>query len=84
MREGHSEIVLLPHHRDPAPMRLFRSIFDIMREYPEMVGRERWCDRVFCERYTGETCAISELMGGCAPAVIRYFERAVRWAGMPL
>ncbi|MSV30013.1 MAG: hypothetical protein EXQ52_14895 [Bryobacterales bacterium] len=81
VRSGASEVVMMRHYREPARFRVLKSVFDIMRDYPDLPGRERWCDRVLCKRYTGEVCSLSEVWGGTLPAVIRYFEKAVRLAG---
>jgi hypothetical protein len=81
VRAGTSEIVFLLHYREPVRFRLFKSVIDIMGQYPELPGRERWSDRVLCRGYTGVTASLSEMWNGEFPAVIRYFERIVRLAG---
>ena len=80
VRAGTSEIVFLPHYREPVRFRLLKSVIDIMRNYPALPGRERWSDRVLCRRYTGVNCSLSEMWTGEIPGVIRYFERIVRLA----
>jgi hypothetical protein len=80
VRAGTSEIVFLLHYREPVRFRLLKSVIDIMRTYPELPGRERWCDRLLCRSYTGDTRSLSEMWNGKLPAVIRYFERIVRLA----
>jgi hypothetical protein len=81
VRAGTSEIAFLPHYREPVRFRLLKSVIDIMSNYPDLPGRERWTDRVLCRRYTGATCSLSEMWNGEFPAVIRYFEKIVRLAG---
>jgi hypothetical protein len=80
VRAGTSEIVLMPHYREPNRFRLLKSVVDIMRNYPELPGRERWCDRILCRSFTGGTGPLSEMWNGQFPAVIRYFERVVELA----
>ena len=82
VREGWSQIFLLPHYREALKYRLVKSVFDIMGDYPELPGREHWTDRVLCQRYTGETCSLAALWPGKLPAVVRSFERVVHLAGM--
>jgi hypothetical protein len=81
VRAGVSEVVLMRHYREPVRFRLLKSVFDIMRNYPDLPGREHWTDRVLCLRYTGEMCSLSQLWSGKPPAIIRHFEKAVRLAG---
>jgi hypothetical protein len=83
VRAGVSEVVLLPNYREPVRFRLCKSLLDIMREYPELPGRERWSDRVFCCTYTGDTNSLSQMVNGGAPHVVRYFERAVKLTCAP-
>jgi len=80
VRDGTSEMVFLLHYREPNRFRLLKSVVDIMRNYPELPGRERWCDRILCRSFTGATCSLSEAWNGEFPAVIRYFESIVRLA----
>jgi hypothetical protein len=81
VRAGLSDLVLLLHYREPLRFRLLRSVFDIMRDYPDLPGREHWSNRVLCRRYTGEARPLSEIWNGRLPAVIRWFERFVHLLG---
>jgi hypothetical protein len=47
VREGHSTTVFLPHYREPMALRILQASWDILRNYPEYPGRERWTDRVY-------------------------------------
>jgi hypothetical protein len=78
VRQGASEIVFLDHYRDPRILRIIRAICDVMGDYPDVAGRERWDDRVHCRRFSGEIVPISELWNGDVPRVVRLFEGAVR------
>jgi hypothetical protein len=80
VRGGASDVAFLPHYREPVRFRLLKSVIDIMRTYPELPGRERWCDRVLCRSFSGVTRSLSESWDCQFPAVIRCFERIVQLA----
>ena len=78
VRQGASEIVFLDHYRHPRAVRIIRAICDIMGDFPDLAGRERWDDRVHCRRFSDEIMPISELWNGYVPRVVRLFEGTVR------
>ncbi|MBI4877640.1 MAG: hypothetical protein HY822_23660 [Acidobacteria bacterium] len=81
VRGGASEVAVLERYREPLRYRILKSVFDIMREYPELPGRVRWSDRVFCQIYSGAIQPMSQIWNGHTPQVVRYFERGVKLSG---
>lgn len=51
IRAGHSTIVFMPRYREPMALRILEASWDVLRNYPEYPGRERWTDRIY---YRGE------------------------------
>jgi hypothetical protein len=78
VRAGSSEIVFLNHYREPRRVRIFRTLCDVMGDYPELPGREHWTDRMYCRLYSGATVPLSQVWNGNVPGVVRYFDRSIR------
>ena len=47
VRSGYSRVVFMPQYREPMALRIMDTAWDILRPYPDYLGRERWTDRVF-------------------------------------
>jgi hypothetical protein len=46
--DGLSHMVFMPQYQDPLPLRMWKFLLDVIREYPENpVGSRTWDDRVF-------------------------------------
>ena len=80
VRGGHSVVAIQERYREPRGFRIIKALSDIMGEYPEIPSRVRWSDRVYCNRYTGATVSISELLNGDMPRSLRLFDGATRLA----
>ena len=44
IRAGYSNVLFMPHYREPIALRILETAWDILRPYPECRGRERWTD----------------------------------------
>jgi len=80
--DGVSHILFLPRYREPFQLRLCEMVWDILRDYPELTGRERWTDRVFFRTLAGSELPLSRCWQGDGPgavsaslAIIRLFGR---------
>jgi len=51
VRSSYSQVLFMPHYREPMSLRILETAWDILRPYPEYPGRERWTQRIF---YRGE------------------------------
>jgi len=71
VRDGHSSLVLMPHYREPMPLRLLEACWDILRPYPEYLGRERWTDRIFYRGDDGLARPLSTIWQDRVPWVLR-------------
>ncbi len=83
VRAGRSEIAVLDHYREPLRFRLLKSVCDIMGYYPELPGRSRWSDRVYCRLHSGATAPLSQVLDGNVPCVVRCFEHLTHLARNP-
>jgi hypothetical protein len=64
---GRSHILVLPHYREPMPLRLLEASRDILRPYPEYPDRRLWTDRIFYRGTDGIARSLGELWRGTAP-----------------
>jgi hypothetical protein len=71
VRAGHSSVLFMPHYREPMPLRVLETAWDILRPYPEYPGRERWTDRVFYRSSDGFARPLSMIWGRRMPWVLR-------------
>jgi len=81
--EQRSTVLFMPQYRDPIPARYIEFIWHAIRNYPDFPGRERWVDRVYFQRESGEiiTCGSEWTDGG--PAVVRAFVAAIGLLAAP-
>ncbi len=77
-RESH--VVFMPQYRAPLKLRVFQTMADVVREYPQnMQGRRLWSDRCFYrDPESGEKHTLSTVWRDGGPLVIRQFIRAMR------
>jgi hypothetical protein len=82
-REQRSTVLFMPQYRDPIPARYIEFIWHAVRNYPDFPGRERWVDRVYFQRESGEiiTCGSEWTDGG--PAVVRAFVAVIGLLAAP-
>jgi hypothetical protein len=73
----------MPQYRDPIPARYIEFIWHAVREYPEFSGRERWVDRVFFQRESGEIITVGSEWKDGGPAVVRAFVAAIGLLAAP-
>lgn len=80
MRDGApSQVLILPAYREPYRMRYAEALWDVVRDYPERVGRERWTDRFYYRAANGEHLPFSEAWGGGdGPGIIGTFLSLIR------
>jgi len=71
VKAGYSSVAMMPHYREPMPLRVMEACRDILRPYPEYPGRERWTDRVFYRGEEGVARPLSQVWAGRVPWVIR-------------
>jgi len=71
VRSGHSSILVMPHYREPIPVRMLEAIWDILRSYPEYAGRRRWTDRIFYRGDDGIARPLSAVWQDRLPWVVR-------------
>src|SRR5271157_795392 len=71
VRAGHSSVLFMPHYREPMPLRVLETAWDILRPYPEYPGRERWTDRVFYRSGDGVARPLSMIWGPRMPWILR-------------
>jgi hypothetical protein len=71
IRSGHSSILFMPHYKEPMPIRILETSWDILRPYPEYPGRERWTDRVFYKAEDGTPQPLSTVWRERIPWVVR-------------
>jgi hypothetical protein len=83
IRGGHSSVVLMPHYREPMPLRVLEATRDILRLYPEYPGREHWTDRVFYRGSDGVARSVAQIWGGNIPAVVRPVTGMVQFFAHP-
>jgi len=54
VRSGCSHVLFLPQYREPLGLRVLQTICEILRDCPDLGGREKWTDRVFYAPRDGE------------------------------
>jgi hypothetical protein len=82
-RERRSEVLFMPQYRDPIPARYIEVIWQAVRSYPEFDGRQRWVDRVFYVRDSGETVSIAEISPNGGSALVRSLIALVGFLASP-
>jgi hypothetical protein len=73
VRAGYSQVLFMPHYREPMALRILEMAWQILRPYPEYRGREHWTDRVFYR--TAE---------GVAQPLVTVWKDGVPWTVRPV
>jgi hypothetical protein len=81
VRAGCSDVLFLPQYREPLGLRILQAISEILQQCPDLVGREKWTDRVFYAPRDGELRPLSSAWKDGGPAVARWFVRGIELAG---
>jgi hypothetical protein len=71
IRAGYSNVVFMPHYREPMALRILETAWDILRPYPEYRGREHWTDRVFYRDEGGVAQPLSTVWRNEIPWIVR-------------
>ena len=80
-RRRRSQILALKEYREPYNVRFAESLWDILRDYPESLGREHWPDRVFYREEDGRFLPLSHAWREEAPAIAKLLQFGVRLLG---
>lgn len=80
VRDGLSQVLILPQYRESRRFRMIRAIADILRhDESHQFGWHRWSDRIFFRTLEGQTETLGTLWeNGREPVLIREFIRIVR------
>ena len=71
IRAGHSKVLFMPHYREPMALRILETAWQILRPYPEYLGREDWMDRVFYRDAHGVAEPLSAVWKDRVPWIVR-------------
>jgi hypothetical protein len=71
-RDSISDLLVMPHYREPLAVRYAEAIWETIREYPGLEGRSHWTDR-FYQRTPAGNIAFTELWTNGAPGAIGVF-----------
>lgn len=87
-RDGRSDVLLMPHYREPLLFRKVQAVCDVLRDYPDHTyGAPRWTERAFFKDAAGRLRSLAELWPDGDPAAVRASRRAiqslVRWPLRP-
>ena len=61
--EKKSIVLFMAHYRRPITVRYAENVNAMIKQYPDMPGREAWYDRVFYRCPDGVTRSFTEMMG---------------------
>jgi hypothetical protein len=81
--EHRSAVLFLPQYRDSIAQRYIEFIWHAVRDYADFPGRQRWVDRVFFQRESGETVSCRSTWPHGGPAVIRGFISVIGFLASP-
>ena len=71
VRAGKSTVLFMPHYREPMALRILETAWQILRPYPECLGRERWTDRVFYRNDEGTALPLSMVWKDRVPWMVK-------------
>jgi hypothetical protein len=78
-RDRSSQVLFLTQYREPLKLRMIETMWDIVRDYPELpIGRRRWSERVFFQQDDGVEKPLSAFWKGDGPWPVRCFLAALR------
>lgn len=79
VREGHSDIVVMPQYQEDLRLRILHSLVDVLRDYPSFPEeRRRWTDRVLFQNDEGTIKTLSDLWLNGSPKVVQLFISGIR------
>ena len=78
---GRSSILVMPQYREPMAQRILEASRDILRNYPEYPGRERWADRIFYRGEDGVARTVAQIWQGREPWWLTGAAGAVQFFG---
>lgn len=80
-----SQVLFLPQYRESIAARYIEFIWQAVRTYPDLNGRERWVDRVFFERLKepGVIVPLSSEWTNGGPAIARWIISTVGFLAAP-
>jgi hypothetical protein len=76
-----SDLLFMPHYREPFRFRYLEAIWDVVRDYPEYAGRTRWSDRCFFVADDGKHLPLSSIWNGDEPLALRLFLASINLFG---
>lgn len=77
-QERRSDILFLPQYREPIRLRRIETMWDIVRDYPELpIGRRCWNERVFYKMDDGSVRSLAEIWT-VDPWPVTWFLRGLR------
>src|SRR5207249_314374 len=79
IHSGCSAILFMPQYREPIAQRVLEAARDILRTYPEYVGREHWSDRILYRGEYGVVRTVAEICLGREPRMVSCAVRAVEF-----
>ncbi len=78
VRDGHSEVALLPTYGHAFRLRILRDLQDILSDRPSHgMGWTRWEQRVFWENHLGEVQSLAQIFPEKTPIPVQVFVSAV-------
>jgi len=80
-----SRVLFLPQYQESIAARYIHFIWQAVRTYPEMPGRERWIDRIFFEPLgqPGTVVPLSSEWTNGGPAIVRAFISTIGFLAAP-
>ena len=84
IRSGWSDVLVLPHYREPHALRIVHNLIDVLRTYERHAkGWRLWSDRAFYRCDDGAVRSLTELFGSRIPAPIAVFVSVLRLFSTP-
>ncbi|MFN0122447.1 MAG: PHP domain-containing protein [Blastocatellia bacterium] len=84
IRDGHSEVLVLPEYREPMAARMLESAAEILRTYPQNPeSQQNWLDRIFIRGEDEEIRALSHFWPHGGPGWVRAAVRVMCLLGSP-
>ena len=76
---GVSSVLFMPQYREPMAQRVLETISDILRDYPEYPGRERWPDRIYYRGDDGKARTVSQICEGREPWLVSAIASSIQF-----
>lgn len=84
VRDGISDVLILPHYRESHASRIAHNMIDILRTQEQHVhGWKLWSDRAFYQLENGKTQSLTEWFGPRTPLAVTAFVRTLEFAAAP-